>query len=358
MKKISIGKRALFLAQMIGKFLSLLNEKNEQEVINYISKINPESTESFLFLYSCLINNFDNKFNMLALKRLLSEMEIDNISIDEIAIEMKNLDKSDFCFNDFGVFEIDFEKDLEKYCSSNIDTDEEIKQYKNIIFEELYELHKKYLLWKTQEIKKHLLCKAEEVIVEYKEVLARKKKQKVSIDDYGIINTDSWIEEKIYFIEKRILPLFDSELITKDDLILIDEIIENVIENTSDALDDSYYSDISPDKYEQYCATLLEKQGWEVQTTQKTGDQGVDIIAKRNGLSISIQCKHYSQPVGNKAVQEVYSGKDFYNTDIAVVVTNNEFTKSAKELASSLDVLLIHHSELKEFDRCLFLRRK
>jgi HJR/Mrr/RecB family endonuclease len=75
-------------------------------------------------------------------------------------------------------------------------------------------------------------------------------------------------------------------------------------------------------------------------------------------LSIAIQCKHYSQPVGNKAVQEVYSGKDFYNTDIAVVVTNNEFTKSAKELASSLDVLLIHHSELKEFDRCLFLRRK
>ena len=57
----------------------------------------------------------------------------------------------------------------------------------------------------------------------------------------------------------------------------------------------------------------------------------------------------YGQPVGNKAVQEVFSAKGYYECDLAAVVTNSSFTKSAMQLASSLDVHLLHDSEIEGF---------
>ncbi len=65
----------------------------------------------------------------------------------------------------------------------------------------------------------------------------------------------------------------------------------------------------SGSEYEEHCAEILRTAGWETRSTPKSGDQGVDIIAERDGIRIAIQCKNYKQPVGNKAVQEVLAGK-------------------------------------------------
>ena len=45
--------------------------------------------------------------------------------------------------------------------------------------------------------------------------------------------------------------------------------------------------------------------------------------------------------MGNKAVQEVYAAAAFYGCDCAAVMTNNTFTKGARELAESLGVELM-----------------
>lgn len=94
-------------------------------------------------------------------------------------------------------------------------------------------------------------------------------------------------------------------------------------------------------KFEYFCANLLEKNNfYGVKVTKGSGDHGVDITANRNGVSYAIQCKCYSQAVGNKAVQEAYSGKAIYKKDIAVVMTNNFFSKQAIDDAKTLGVLL------------------
>jgi Restriction endonuclease len=64
-----------------------------------------------------------------------------------------------------------------------------------------------------------------------------------------------------------------------------------------------------------------------------TGDQGADLIAKKNGRTIIIQAKCYQGTVGNKAVQEVISALAYYGGDEGWVVTNSFFTPSAKALA-------------------------
>ena len=102
--------------------------------------------------------------------------------------------------------------------------------------------------------------------------------------------------------------------------------------------------------YEMRCAEILRRVGWEASMTKGSGDQGVDIIASKNGVNIAIQCKFYNKPVGNRAVQEAYASKSFAKAQFAAVVTNSIYTKSALILAQSTGVYLLNHSDLNNAD--------
>ena len=83
--------------------------------------------------------------------------------------------------------------------------------------------------------------------------------------------------------------------------------------------------------------------------TQACGDQGIDVIAQHGNVKAVFQCKKYSQPVGNAAVQEIIAGKAFEQAHVAAVVSNATFTPSATQLASTTGVFLLHISELPQF---------
>ena len=94
-------------------------------------------------------------------------------------------------------------------------------------------------------------------------------------------------------------------------------------------------------KFEYKCAKMLRRKGFHhVEVTRKSGDQGVDILAYKGFSKYAIQCKYYSYPVGNKAVQEVYAGGKYYDCDHYIVMTNGTFTKAAISAANKLDVNL------------------
>lgn len=94
-------------------------------------------------------------------------------------------------------------------------------------------------------------------------------------------------------------------------------------------------------EFEAYVALLLEDNGFKrVALTKGSGDQGVDILAERNGKTYAIQCKNYEGAVGNFAVQEAYAGAQHYGCELAAVICPGEFTRGAKELAQSTGVLL------------------
>lgn len=91
--------------------------------------------------------------------------------------------------------------------------------------------------------------------------------------------------------------------------------------------------------FEQFCAELLERCGYQnVHLTKGSGDQGVDIIAIKNGVRHAFQCKRYSSKLGNKPVQEVHTGKQFYSCQKGVVITNNYFTRGAEDAARRVGV--------------------
>ena len=94
-------------------------------------------------------------------------------------------------------------------------------------------------------------------------------------------------------------------------------------------------------QFEEYCARYLRKYGFRrITVTRATGDQGADILARRHGRTYAIQCKLYQKPVGNSAVQEACAGKQYYDCDKGMVMTNSTFTKGARELADRTDIEL------------------
>lgn len=102
--------------------------------------------------------------------------------------------------------------------------------------------------------------------------------------------------------------------------------------------------------FEVFVSMVLEKIGYmNMQLTKGSGDQGVDIIAEKDGVRYAIQCKRYSQTVGNKAVQEVLAGKNYYKCHVGAVITNNYFTQAAKELAKENGIILWDRDFLKEY---------
>lgn len=93
--------------------------------------------------------------------------------------------------------------------------------------------------------------------------------------------------------------------------------------------------------FEYYCAELLKRRGFqEVEVTKGSGDYGIDILAEKDGVTYAIQCKCYGTPVGVKAVQEAYAGRDYYDRMVGAVLTNQYFTQPAVEAAKKLKILL------------------
>ena len=94
-------------------------------------------------------------------------------------------------------------------------------------------------------------------------------------------------------------------------------------------------------EFEHWCAKLLSDIGYsDVSVTQGSGDQGVDVLAQKDGVKYAIQCKCYSSDLGNTPVQEINAGKTIYHCHIGVVMTNRHFTTGAKQAAEATGVLL------------------
>ncbi|HEY8347478.1 MAG TPA: restriction endonuclease [Symbiobacteriaceae bacterium] len=107
-------------------------------------------------------------------------------------------------------------------------------------------------------------------------------------------------------------------------------------------------------EFEQFLGKLFSAMGYETVITKATGDQGADLVLTKFGETTVVQAKRYSQPVGNKAVQEIVAAKALYNAQHAIVVTNSTFTPAALDLAASNKVELWDRHRLAELIRQYF----
>ena len=100
---------------------------------------------------------------------------------------------------------------------------------------------------------------------------------------------------------------------------------------------------ISGAEYEELVAESLSRKGFHsISMTKRSGDKGADILATTSsGITVVIQCKRYSGSVGQVAVQEAVSAREYYHCQRAIVVTNSTFTPTAIDYAKHTNTSLI-----------------
>jgi restriction system protein len=186
--------------------------------------------------------------------------------------------------------------------------------------------------------------------------LARRRMALIRIDAYGVVDSEGWTKECQYFVDKVILPklsMIEAQAILDAGLTkTMNEMLEGAAREECARIETNflYSENMLPVEYERFCAFRLEICGWTCELTKGSGDQGADVIARKGGILLVIQCKKYSSPVGNGAVQEVVAAKGHLRANFAAVVSNAPFTRSAIELATSTRTLLLNHSELDIID--------
>lgn len=175
----------------------------------------------------------------------------------------------------------------------------------------------------------------------YLKALRLKRFQLIYVDDYGDVVRDEWERELDSFIDRK-LPEGLRHVAPER----LDRLVAACPERP-EAADGPPAPD--PFAFEAQVAQAFERGGWEARTTRKSGDQGADVVAERGETRVVVQCKRHSQPVGNSAVQEAVAARHFYRADAAIVVATSGFTKSARQLADSAAVDLVHAHDLDDW---------
>lgn len=110
---------------------------------------------------------------------------------------------------------------------------------------------------------------------------------------------------------------------------------------------------LNPNLFEACIAALYKKQGFEIYLTPYSNDKGADVVVLRDGENYLIQVKQTKSLVGNEAIQEIYTAKNYYENKFneqfnLLAVTNNDYSSSAVILAKSNNVQLYSRSHFEK----------
>ena len=166
-------------------------------------------------------------------------------------------------------------------------------------------------------------------------------------DEYGAFDREEWEDECAYFLDRVILPRIRREPSERKHARLVKRVSRlalSRIEEADEALEAALSDD--PVAFEHRSADILRAAGWEAHVSGAAGDQGADVVATAGARTLIVQCKRYTKPIGNKAVQEANAARAYYRADMAAVVGTAPFTKSARDLADATDVMLLDEAGL------------
>src|SRR5262249_17353527 len=91
--------------------------------------------------------------------------------------------------------------------------------------------------------------------------------------------------------------------------------------------------------FEREVAVLFIQMGYTAWATKPTGDDGVDVRAKKDNEKVIIQCKHWKhQNLGADIVKAIHATKQYEEASLAVVVTSSNLEPVAHRWAEGCGI--------------------
>jgi len=117
------------------------------------------------------------------------------------------------------------------------------------------------------------------------------------------------------------------------------------------------FMNISHFEFEGFIAQLFRKMGYQTEVTRKTGDYGIDVIAKDKNDTIAVQVKQFKHGnnVSNLIVQQVLGAMWKVKANKAIIITTSDFTIQAKVQAREAPIELWNLQTLKSTVRKYFI---
>jgi restriction system protein len=155
----------------------------------------------------------------------------------------------------------------------------------------------------------------------------------------------------VYAVTRRSITPFIILIIFVVGLILFKDLRQILFFKSRRTLED--LRRLRPDEFEEYIANLFQKMGY---TTEKVGgayDGGIDVIAKKNGVTHYIQCKKFiTRQVSVGDVRNFYGAiVDKLSGAKAFFITTNIFTLEAEKFVEDKPIELIDGRKLMEYVR-------
>lgn len=105
---------------------------------------------------------------------------------------------------------------------------------------------------------------------------------------------------------------------------------------------------ISWQHFELLVGELFRRRGYAVMETPAGADGGIDLVARRDGEKVLVQCKHWrSRDVGVAVVRELYGVVTARKASGGAVVTGGRFTAEAVKFARQVSIELIDGAMLR-----------
>ena len=99
-------------------------------------------------------------------------------------------------------------------------------------------------------------------------------------------------------------------------------------------------------EFETFIVKLFEKLGYSTTVTNRSKDHGCDMMLQQGEYRIAVQAKRSESELNFTSVQRALDSLKKYHGQLAIVVTNNKFISSAKQLAKIKNVALIDRKKL------------
>ena len=93
--------------------------------------------------------------------------------------------------------------------------------------------------------------------------------------------------------------------------------------------------------FKEFTVSLFREMGYAVEITSGTGDNGIDLLLRKNNQLSAVQCKRWSVPVGEAVVRDFYIALMSSGAQSGYVVTTSTFTSHAYSFAQGKPIQLV-----------------
>jgi len=93
--------------------------------------------------------------------------------------------------------------------------------------------------------------------------------------------------------------------------------------------------------FEVEAGSVFTRRGYAVRRVGGSGDQGVDLLLTKGGVTIAVQCKAHRNPVGPAAIRDLYGAMTHHGHPEAWILSTTGFTRGAKAFAAGKPIKLL-----------------